>query len=136
MIVEDVMHSGISNNKKLDVNSLKIIRNDSFSANETGDYRPLRNTYAFHQTQMTAALSKSQQKQDDLSAPNGAGRLFGRRPLAPHAPAAHPACVRTRPVVQRLAGGGAIGHVLAAVRVALQVRLDGRPDDRRLRNGV
>ena len=42
MIVEDVMHSDIPNYKKLDFNSLKMIGNYSFSANETGDYRPLR----------------------------------------------------------------------------------------------
>ena len=36
------MHSDILNYTKLAFNSLKMIQNDSLSANQTGDDRPLR----------------------------------------------------------------------------------------------
>ena len=42
MIVEYIIHSRIRNYTKLACNSLKMIPNDSFSANQTGgDDRPL-----------------------------------------------------------------------------------------------
>ena len=46
MIVEyNIIDSDIPNYTKLAFNSLKIIQNDSFSANQTGDDRPLKSWY-------------------------------------------------------------------------------------------
>ena len=41
MIVEYIIHSDIPNYTILAFNSLKMIQNDSFSANQTGDDWPL-----------------------------------------------------------------------------------------------
>ena len=56
MIVEDIIniYGGIPNYTKLAFNSLKMIQNDSFSANQTGDGRPLRRAKdIFHVTSST-----------------------------------------------------------------------------------
>ena len=45
MIVKYILiHSAIPNYTKLAFNSLKMIQNDSLSANQTGDDRPLKDT--------------------------------------------------------------------------------------------
>ena len=40
-MIVDIIHGGIRNYTKLACNSLKMIPNDSFSANQIGDDRPL-----------------------------------------------------------------------------------------------
>ena len=61
MIVEDIIHGDIPKYTKLAFNSLKMTRNDSFSANQTGDDRLLIGMHICETIPLRAEISNNDQ---------------------------------------------------------------------------